>query len=102
MVQPDRPQTKTRRMRFACQITKATDTHSEYVILIAFPWQQWLREHPSMLRYMYIACLVRNTFRKFQKLQQEQLDKSRVYCASLANDKCLPTCLTCPHITQYV
>jgi hypothetical protein len=28
-----------RRMRFACRITKATDTHSEYVILIAFPWQ---------------------------------------------------------------
>jgi hypothetical protein len=25
-----------RRMRFACWITKATDTHSEYVILIAF------------------------------------------------------------------
>jgi hypothetical protein len=25
------------RMRFACWITKATDTHSEYVILIAFP-----------------------------------------------------------------
>jgi hypothetical protein len=33
-----------RRMRFACWITKATDTHSEYVILIAFPRQQWLRE----------------------------------------------------------
>jgi len=26
----------------ACWITKATDTHSEYVILIAFPWEQWL------------------------------------------------------------
>jgi hypothetical protein len=25
-----------RRMRFACWVTKATDTHSEYVILIAF------------------------------------------------------------------
>jgi hypothetical protein len=33
-----------RRMRFACWITKATDTQSEYVILIAFPRQQWLRE----------------------------------------------------------
>ena len=29
------------RMRFACRITKATDTQSEYVIIIAFPWQQW-------------------------------------------------------------
>jgi len=30
-----------RRMRFACWITKATDTHSEYVVLIPFPRQQW-------------------------------------------------------------
>ena len=29
-----------RRMRIACWITKATDTHSEYVIVIAFPLQQ--------------------------------------------------------------
>jgi hypothetical protein len=29
------------RMRFACWIIKATDTHSEYVILIAFPQQKW-------------------------------------------------------------
>jgi len=28
------------RMRIACWIPKATDTHSEYVILIAFPLQQ--------------------------------------------------------------
>ena len=28
-----------RRMRFACWITKATDTHSEYVILMTFPRQ---------------------------------------------------------------
>jgi hypothetical protein len=27
-------------MRFACWITKATDAHIEYVILIDFPWQQ--------------------------------------------------------------
>jgi hypothetical protein len=39
----------TRRMRFACCITNATDTRSEYVIFTAFPWQQWLRERASML-----------------------------------------------------
>jgi len=33
-----------RRMRFACWINKATNTHSEYVIFPAFPRQQWLRE----------------------------------------------------------
>jgi hypothetical protein len=47
-----------RRMRFACCITKATDTHSQYVILIAFQQQQWLRERVSMLHCTYIACHV--------------------------------------------
>jgi hypothetical protein len=30
----------------------------QYVILFAFPQQQWLRERASMIRYTYIACLV--------------------------------------------
>ena len=38
--------------------TKATDTHSEYVILIAFAQQQWLRERAFILRYKYIVSLV--------------------------------------------
>jgi hypothetical protein len=44
-----------RRMRFACWITKATDTRWEYAILIAFLWQKWLRERASMLRNTYIV-----------------------------------------------
>ena len=53
----------TRRMRFACWIPKATDTHSEHVIFIAFfPLQQRLRERVSMLRYTYVACLVISVF----------------------------------------
>jgi len=44
-------------MRFACWVTKAKNRHSEYVIVIAFPRQQWLHERPSMLRYTYIICL---------------------------------------------
>jgi hypothetical protein len=43
---------------FSCWITKATDTHSEYVILIALPQHQWLHEHIPKLRYMYTVCLV--------------------------------------------
>jgi hypothetical protein len=39
-----------RRMRIACRITKATDPHSEYEILIAFPRPQWLHERTSILR----------------------------------------------------
>jgi hypothetical protein len=45
------------RMRIACSIPKATDTYSEYVILIAFPLKQWLRERAT-LPYTYAACLV--------------------------------------------
>jgi hypothetical protein len=37
------------RMRIACSIPKATNTHSAYVIVIDFPPQQ---------RYTYIVCLV--------------------------------------------
>jgi len=33
---------KIQRMRFACWIPKATDTHSGYIILIAFPLQNCL------------------------------------------------------------
>jgi hypothetical protein len=45
-------------MHTECGTTKATNTHSEYVMLIAFPWQQWLRERASMsFTRTYIACL---------------------------------------------
>jgi hypothetical protein len=39
-------------MRFACWTTKATDTHSEYAILLGFPRQHWLRERASMLTFI--------------------------------------------------
>jgi len=47
-------------MAFAhCMLdTKATNTHSEYVIVTAFPMQQWLHERASPLHYTHIACLV--------------------------------------------
>ena len=57
-VEPGRPQVTIWRRRFACRITKATNTHSEYVIFITFPPQQWLNERASLLRYTYIGCLV--------------------------------------------
>jgi hypothetical protein len=53
------------RTLFACWITKATNTDSEYVILIAFPRQQWLRERASILGYTYISCLVIMRIYKF-------------------------------------
>jgi len=42
MLQPDRLQLAIWRVRIACWIPKASNTHSELVILIAFPLQQWL------------------------------------------------------------
>jgi hypothetical protein len=34
-------------MHFTCWITKAAGTHSEYVIVVGFPQQQWLYESAS-------------------------------------------------------
>jgi len=40
MLQPDRPQVKIWRLRFACWMFKATDTLSAYIIINDFPRQQ--------------------------------------------------------------
>jgi len=64
IVEPDRPQITIWRMRIAYWITKATDTHSECVVVIAFPLQQWLHERVSMLHYTYIACFVYTLIQK--------------------------------------
>jgi len=58
VVEWSRPQIIIWHTHIACWIPKATDTHSEYVILIAFPLQQWLQGCSSVLRYTYPACLV--------------------------------------------
>jgi hypothetical protein len=50
-----------RRMRVACWITKATDTHSEQATLIVFAVQQWLCERASVLRHTDLAYLVKHS-----------------------------------------
>jgi len=46
-------------MHSACWITKAADTHCQYVKLFAYPWQQSSGEcAPQCYVYTYIACLV--------------------------------------------
>jgi hypothetical protein len=50
------PQMKVWHMHFPCWIPKSTNTHSAYVIHIAFLLQQWLHEGTSVLPYMYITC----------------------------------------------
>jgi len=43
-VDPDWPHMTIWRMCVACRIPKATNAHSQYVILIALLYQQWLDE----------------------------------------------------------
>jgi hypothetical protein len=57
------------RMRIACWIPKATNTRSEYEILTAFPLQQWLYEHASMLLCTYIGCRVSYKIWQFEGIR---------------------------------
>jgi hypothetical protein len=52
-VRSDMPQIAIRRMRIACWIPKATNTHTEYVIFIVFPLKQWLQEWASSLHCLH-------------------------------------------------
>ena len=52
------PEMTLQHMRVTYWIAKATNTRSEYVLLISFPVQQRLHERASMLRYTCTACLV--------------------------------------------
>jgi len=49
------------RIHIACWILQATNTHSEYVIMFAFPLLKLLYKHSSILRYALFACLVLHT-----------------------------------------
>jgi hypothetical protein len=61
------------RMRIVWLRPKATKTHSEYVIIIDFPPQQWLHEPASELRYTYTACLVYFLFEKSIRVKRWRL-----------------------------
>jgi hypothetical protein len=54
-------------IHIACWIPKATNAHTDCVILDAFPLQQWLHECTSMLRDTHNACLVFCIFVAFGK-----------------------------------
>ena len=58
MIEPVRPQMTIWRMRITSCVPKATNTHSEYVILIAFSMQHWLHQRALILRYVYIALQI--------------------------------------------
>jgi len=45
------PQMTIWRMRIACWLPEATNTHAVCVILVAFQLKQWLHERATVLRY---------------------------------------------------
>ena len=53
-VEGGRTQITVWRVRIACWVTKATNTQSEYAILVAFPRQHRFHESASVLRYTHI------------------------------------------------
>ena len=56
-VEADRPQ-MIWRMCIACWMTKATNTHSQYAILITFPLKQWLHERAPCYDIRTLAAWV--------------------------------------------
>jgi hypothetical protein len=46
------------RIRFTCCIAKTTDIHSEYVICIAFPQQQWFLETVTHTNTHCLSCRI--------------------------------------------
>ena len=56
--EPDTQQMTIQRMRLAGQINKVTDTHSEYVLIVAFHCNNGYANAPQRYVYTYTACLV--------------------------------------------
>ena len=76
VIERGRPQMTVWRMGIACWIPNATNTHAEYVNLIAFPQQQRLYESVLSLRLKYTlgtyvqrhtACKIRGPYSRSAK-----------------------------------
>ena len=83
-------------MHFESSVTKATDTTSEYVILVAFLRQQWLNKRASILR-LYVhclsVCLIRLQKLKLTKYINDYYYTNRFTCKYYKNNiKIAPTC----------
>ena len=98
IIQPDRPQMTIWHMCLSCWIPKATNIHSGYVVLIAFPLQQWLHECASLLHYIYklpvlfqyVLCSISQAlwchlWRKFSVVMIKVMCTASLTSASLEN-----------------
>ena len=66
MVEPERPQMTKRRMHIACWIPKATDTHSEWVILIVFSMAAMLMRTRLAVTFTRTLPFLSNRVRMFR------------------------------------
>ena len=77
------------RMHFSCWLTEATDTHSEYVILIDFPRQQYFHERASVpfirtLPILFFSVHFVNLLRDWQ-----HFDVAKVFQNSRSTNTCV-------------
>ena len=70
-------------------IPKATNTHSQYVIFIAFPLQIWIHESASMLRYTYIAFLFPTEYRLLFFIKLHEVDRHESYHTAQPTSRCI-------------
>jgi len=91
------------RMPNACWITRATSTHSEYVILIAVPLQQWVHERVSVLRYTYLATWKSKEFKIVVFSPMMLWGKYVIYVSVLDKEQAIRLCgleiFTGPHMS---
>ena len=90
--EPGRSQMTISGMRIACCIAKATNTHSECILLTAFPLQQWVHERAPMFTH---SCLFQyychNKFVAFNsritdpqiRRQDDISQRTLIYCKEL-------------------
>jgi hypothetical protein len=63
-------------MRIVCEISKATNTNSEYVFLVAFTREKCLKERAAVLRYTCISSLTALVRTSVDNGGQQSLSKS--------------------------
>ena len=83
---------KIQHIHFTCWITKVTDTHSECVIPLDFPWQQRLCKYASVLFYMYNVCRVEFQCVFCVKWLMLQLASTRLVGHSGVDLNCVSVC----------
>ena len=88
-VERDRPRMTIWRTHIACCTPKATNTHSQYVTLIAFPLQQWLQERATMLHCLSQSLLqphfLINTTHDLTMISDARNTPLRAWCCTVSS-----------------